>query len=68
MAARSFSTIAEREAEARVLALAFARVWPTEVVREGVALAEAGRVEWSALAALFARSWAVASKQCGVAA
>jgi hypothetical protein len=63
MAARSFSTVAEREAEARVLALSFARVWDTSAVREGVALAEAGRVEWSALAALFARSYATAVRE-----
>lgn len=49
-----------RESEARTLALEFAAKWPTPNVRQAVAYCESGRLEWSAVAELFARSFASA--------
>lgn len=56
MAANTF-TLSAREAEARTLALAFAAKYQTPNVRLAVQYAEAGELEWSAIAALFARSY-----------
>ena len=53
-------TLAEREAEARDLALNFAAAWPTPNVRQAVSYAEAGVLVWSQVAALFGRGFGLA--------
>lgn len=50
----------EQLREARHLARAFAAKYDTPAVRAGIAHAEAGRIQWVDLAALFARSYAEA--------
>lgn len=47
-------------AEAEQLARDFARSYPTPAVLRAVALCETGELDWVAVAALFARSFAVA--------
>lgn len=57
-----FPTVADREAEARELALNFAAAWPTPNVRYAVQLAESGTLAWSQVAALFGRGFGLARK------
>jgi hypothetical protein len=49
-----------QQVEARSLALAFAAKYPTDNVRQAIAYAEQGRLAWTDIAALFARSFAQA--------
>ena len=53
-------TMADREAEARELALDFAAAWPTTNVKLAIAYAEAGMLAWSQVAALFGRGFGLA--------
>ena len=55
-------TTADRESEARELALNFAAAWPTPNVRQAIAYAEAGVLGWSDVAALFGRGFGLARK------
>ena len=56
----SIAEMADREAEARELALNFAAAWPTPNVRQAVAYAEAGVLAWSEVAALSGRGFGLA--------
>lgn len=46
--------------EAETLARGFAAKWDSPAVREAIAYAEAGRLSWVDIAALFARSYGTA--------
>ncbi len=59
----TFATTADREREAEGLAREFARVYPTPNVQRAIALCEAGTLQFSAVAALFARSFSTAREQ-----
>lgn len=50
-------------AEAEALCREFARVYPSANVLRGIALCESGRLAWVDVAALFARSAAVAMRE-----
>ena len=52
--------VADREAEARELALDFAAAWPTPNVKLAISYAEAGVLAWSQVAALFGRGFGLA--------
>ena len=56
----SIAELAEREAEARELALDFAAAWPTQNVKLAISYAEAGVLAWSQVAALFGRGFGLA--------
>ena len=62
MATTNIAGMAEREAEARELALNFAAAWPTPNVRQAIAYAESGVLAWSQVAALFGRGFGLARK------
>jgi hypothetical protein len=55
-----------REAEARTLALEFARVYDTPSVRLAIQYAEFGRLEWSAITKLFAEAYGEAAAEVGI--
>jgi hypothetical protein len=56
-------TLHQREEEARVLAEAFAAKYDTPNVRLAVEYARYGRLAWSDVAALFARSYGTAVRE-----
>lgn len=51
--------------EAESLARDFARVYPTPNVLEAIAYCESGRLAWTDVAALFARSYGAAKAEVG---
>lgn len=55
--------VTAREAEARVLALAFAATYDTPNVRTAISYAESGLLTWSQVAELFARSYGEATER-----
>ena len=62
MATTNIAGIADREAEAREIALNFAAAWPTQNVKLAISYAEAGVLAWSQVAALFGRGFGLARR------